>query len=877
MIRSIQRNVRFVGIDVARRIAVSGLSAFFVCAAANVAMADRFRWIGYGGTASPNYAVDWSDAASWTNLTANTGNVCPGDEDEVEFASYPAASVEYDVTPPPSFCGTITGVKSSSNARWFHPRIALADSAGAEYTITGTGRFVASEHLGARIGDGFTGEIEIPDGVAFTIPASVTNAVEFIGPGTVVLTDAAQLDLVSGMTGVIDASGLDGLSISDVALLEGHEMILPANVTIESSRMTGRTVALPDWTAADAWELGGVQDGTEDTANNYTPYNHDPVVKSDGTLLMTDDYSQRNVAWLKTRTFGYDDVWQVKFSYQGSHPADGHPFDLPNGTWKRSQYGMVFGMVIAPGDTGIPVPSGEAKAPDGSYGIRFYNYGNSPNVGIIDNGAGMNVSDSYASVIRDERVGVSQRSAPIDVVVAMRKGRMFVTYSQGTAYRSFVADCSGLFGGDATRRYTIGFFANNGSQTWQHTEISNFSGWCLTQDAGQWTENTACRITTSNWTLNAYTNDVVAANKVDNSDLILDNGDFMLHKAQKKWMSSATCNTALDSSRKVRVDYDIKWGARSDQAPGEGVAIGFVKSSPIPVNGISAFSMNAKYNPISWSYYYYRDRMGFATGGKTVAEDTFTYGCVAGSGMMAPNKTVKCSIVSDGVNVLRGTMVNASDVSKRVDIAAECATRFSDRYTGGMYPHCCGATASSSYIRTDIANFRAYEWNDATPAPELNGGIRVPAGGTCNLAVDDIGLANVTLGAGSSLTFAPANSAANVAIGGLTASGAATVTVSDGVSATVGGIVLTGETPHGISLAGALSFASGAKILLPAVWKSGRRPPFVVVGVTSGTLPQDLVIELDNGAVVDARCLKLSADGKSLTADFHRGLRIVFR
>ena len=232
MVKKSQSGMSFGGIGVARRIAVAALFAFCACAAANVALADRFRWIGYGGTTSPTYTVDWSDAASWTNLTANTGNVCPGDEDAVEFASYPAASVEYDVTPPASFHGTITGVKSSSYGRWFYPRIALADAADAEYTITGKGRFVASEHLGARIGDEFIGEIEIPNGVTFTIPASITNAVEFVGLGNVVLTDAAQLELVTGMTGTIDASGLNGLSLADLAPLEGHELIPPANMTI---------------------------------------------------------------------------------------------------------------------------------------------------------------------------------------------------------------------------------------------------------------------------------------------------------------------------------------------------------------------------------------------------------------------------------------------------------------------------------------------------------------------------------------------------------------------------------------------------------------------------------------------------------------------
>ena len=129
--------------------------------------------------------------------------------------------------------------------------------------------------------------------------------------------------------------------------------------------------------------------------------------------------------------------------------------------------------------------------------------------------------------------------------------------------------------------------------------------------------------------------------------------------------------------------------------------------------------------------------------------------------------------------------------------------------------------------------------------------------------------------AGCADPVAPTNSTADVAIGSLAASGAAAVTVSAGVSATVGGIVLTGEAPHGVSVNGALSFASGAKIVLPASWKSGRCPPFVVMSVTSGTLPLDLAIELDNGATVDSRCLKFSTGGKSLNVDFQTGLCII--
>ena len=784
---------------------------------ANVATADTFRWIGYGTQTDPVYAVDWSDGSKWTNITANVGNVCPGDTDDVVFISYPAAAVEYDVTPPASFCGTISGIRyNSSRGYWLWPRIALTDSADAQYTIVGDSTFVASEHLGARIGADFTGVIDITNGVSFTIPASVTNAVEFVGDGTAVLTDAAQLDLVQGMTGVIDASGLAGLSLADFAPLEGHDVILPANTTLDSGRMTERLVTLPDWNTAGAWSFGGVQDGTTKDSGNYTSYQHNPAVQTDGTLLMTDDYSQKNVAWLNTRTFGYDDVWQIKFSYQAKHPSDAHPYDLPSGTYGRTLYGAVFGAIIAPGEEGVTAATGSDKGPAGAYGMRFYSYGNYRSAGLLADGSGAwGAGQQYQSNVREARTGISQINAPIDVTISMRRGRMFVHYAQGAAARSFILECAALFSGDATKRYTLGFFANTSSDGWQHAVVSNFSGWCMTQDAGQWTEKAACRITTSNWNLYSYTNGAVTAeNRIDPADLILPNGDFMFMPNQKKSQSSATCQTALNSAKKVRVDYDIKWGTKSAGQIGEGIAVGFVNTPSVTASTtIGAFSMQTKYNPISWSFYYYQDRMGLAAGGKTIAVTDFAYGCTVGSGLLASGRTLKCSLATDGVNVFRAALVNSANVSHRVDLSVQYGFEFATRFASGMYPHFCGAN-SSAYVETDISNFRAYEWSDDAPPATLCGVIR-----------------------------------------------------------------LTGETPHGLAVNGELSFASGSKIILPAAWKSAEQP-FSVVSVTEGTLSQIPAVELDDGRAVSAACLSLSDDGRTLNANLqnlHSGMILIFR
>ena len=173
---------------------------------------------------------------------------------------------------------------------------------------------------------------------------------------------------------------------------------------------------------------------------------------------MTDDYSQRNVAWLNARTFGYDDVWQIKFSYQAKHPSGAHPYDLPSGTYGRTAYGTVFGAIIAPGEEGVTAATEIGKGPAGSYGMRFFSYGSYPSAGLLADGSGAwGAGQQYQSNVREARTGISQTRAPIDVTISMRRGRMFAHYAQGAAARSFILDCSALFSGDAANVISNGF------------------------------------------------------------------------------------------------------------------------------------------------------------------------------------------------------------------------------------------------------------------------------------------------------------------------------------------------------------------------------------------------------------------------------------
>ena len=53
-----------------------------------------------------------------------------------------------------------------------------------------------------------------------------------------------------------------------------------------------------------------------------------------------------------------------------------------------------------------------------------------------------------------------------------------------------------------------------------------------------------------------------------------------------------------------------------------------------------------------------------------------------------------------------------------------------------MYPCFTGATTSGSYVKTDISNFRAYEWSDVAPPAALSGVIRLTGETPHGLAVN---------------------------------------------------------------------------------------------------------------------------------------------
>ena len=840
-----------------------------VVLAALTTLADTFRWNQqYSDTVNP--VVDWSNAAKWTNVTAKVGGVLPGATDDVVFPVVARYNIEYEVTPPADFAGTIKGEKSSLTYG-MTARIEVTPAEGtAAYTLVGDCVFVANDALAAHIGSTFKGCIEIPEGVSFTATANIPDAVDFMGPGDIALTKAVQLQHIAGVSGRIDARTLGTLSASDMSLLEGHVVTLPCSVTLETDRMLGVTEALDDWNVEGAWLSSHGAKGGSIGGGAYTPTGHGPQVCEDGSLLLTDDFDQLNICTMTNRCFVYDDVWQLKFTWQRSQPPESHynAYMAGGGSSFWNSTGESFGGALLKNNpAALPVrPSGGAStAPENSIGFRFYGYYNgTPGFGFNVLGAGQNTSDQWSNRLPDSRSGIVQ-GGQVDVTVSYRKGYLYTTISQSGKSRSFRQSVADVVSG--TNKCYYGIYAATTESLWQWNRITKFSGWRLTRNGGQWKEVSGdYSLNSANWNFTTYTNAFAAANKIPVDELILENGAFKLLDTKLKWNGRAVCQTPLPTNRRLRIDYDILWGAKHSQyGVAEGFHFGFVKTaSPVRyTDEINKFIDNVDNQPANWTCYYYGKYTGFTGGNANPSANpssTSTYG--TDYSMSCPvevNRTVNCSLFYDGTNTLYGSMRygNTSPIN-----VSRSFTGFATKYPNGMHMQFFGACGLYAYLRTDIANFKVMEWDgEADGAATLVTPVSVADGDSVAIATGDATFAGgIALGAGSTLTVSPKDGAASVAVGKVQASGAATLSVSSGAGLSCRSVALAGASPHGVTVTGDVSFGDSLAFVVPSGWDLKAANGTCLLDATSatGAIPGTLTLVSDDGTVLPSEYLKVS-------------------
>ena len=846
--------------------------------AALTASADTFRW-NQQVSATVNPVVDWSAAAKWTNVTAKVGGVLPGTADDVVFPVVAGYNIEYEVTPPADFAGTIKGEKNSNFKYGMMARIEVTPAEGAAaYTLVGDCVFVANDSLAAHIGSTFKGCIEIPEGVSFTATANIPDAVDFMGPGDIALTKAVQLQHIAGVSGRIDARALGTLSASDMSLLEGHVVTLPGSVTLEIGRMLGVTEALDDWTVEGAWLSSHGSKGGSIGGGSYTPTGHGPQVCEDGSLLLTDDFDQLNICTMTNRCFVYDDVWQLKFTWQRSQPPESHyksgGYTFWNGT------GESFGgALLRNNPAALPSRSNAiSTAPANSIGFRFYGYnGAAQGFGFNVLGNGSGATDEWTNLLPDSRSGIAQ-GGQVDVTVSYRKGYLYTTISQSGNSRSFRQSVADVVSG--TNKCYYGIYAATTETLWQWNRITKFSGWRLTRNGGQWKEVSGdYSLNSANWNLTAYSGSVTDANKITGDALILANGAYKLLNGQANWNGRAVCKTPLPTNRRLRIDYDVVWGAQSERG-GEGFHFGFVNSaSPVFDSTINSFTDNANNNPANWTYDYWVNYMGF-TGGNASPTASGSYGSdYSTNGPKGGNRTAKCSLFYDGTNTLYGIM-RCNSVSAAYGCASRQFSAFATRYPSGMYMHFYGACATwACYIRTDIANFKVMEWDgEADGAATLITPVAVADGDSVAIATGDAAFAGgIALGTGSTLTVSPKDGAASVAIGKVQASGAATLSASSGAELACGAVALEGASPHGVTVTGDVSFGDSLAFVVPSGWDLKAANGMCLLDATSATgdIPGTLTIVSDNGTVLPSEYLRV-AGGRVLLNTQRGSLIVVF-
>ncbi len=818
--------------------------------------ADTFRWI--GGSVNP---IDWSDASKWTNLTISAGGVCPGDHDDVVFPSSAKFNVEFTITPPADFAGTISGGAYLDADGYLGGKYGLAPRLEvrpaeecAEYKLTGGFTFVANDALAAHIDASFTGAIEIPLGVTFTAAANIPDSVDFMGPGNIILTKASQLEHIAGVTGRIDARQIGSLSTADLSLLEGHEVILPDNVSLETGRMLGVTEILDDWNVPGAWGVARGRNGDVPIdGGNYIPNQTMPYVKEEGTLILTDDFQQKNVCTLTNCSFSADDTWCVKYTWKATWPEDSHKRTYEGDDFWCS-WGFDFGGAVFANDP-LLLPGNSDSGPMNAvcYRIYSYNEGNSAGIGLHIKGNGAGTSDTWTSMLIEKDSGFILRNKAVDVTVVCRKGILYTTFEQDGVSRTIRTSATDVITG--TNKCYYGFYATTDASLWQQNEISNFRGWRISRNGGQWkdvTENYA--LTPEKWSMQAWTNSVSDATLVDAGDLMLGNGGYKLLPAQPNWKSLAVCRTSLPTNRRLRIDYDILWGAKADNG-GEGFHFGFVDNPDyaMPNADINNHAVGTSANPADWTYMYYNNLTGMTAGeGNGSVAGEYTLGNYSNVGPKDANRAVNCTLFSDGADTLYGTM--RCGENEAVSVYGTYPNAFSERFPNGMHLHFNAASTTwNCYLETVIANFRVMEWNDqAAAAARLFAPIEVASECAVTLTTGDMALDCVRLGADASLTLVPQDESASVAISGLHAEGAATVRAQSGANVALGAdIVLGGDAPHGLTAVGNIAFGDSLTITIPASWQTFKPLSACLLDAKeAGSLPEAVTVKYDNGDLI---------------------------
>lgn len=812
---------------------------------------ETYEWVGAAGT------VDWSAAASWKNASTSETGTLPGDTDDVVFPFVVPDKLAFRITVPAGFAGTISSRAFASANYAMRCRLEIQPGQGAgDYKLTGAGVYVANASLAAHLAADFSGAIDIPSGVTFTASSDVPAEAEFFGPGTLVVDSAARFAHLGGFTGTVDARGIGSFTSTDLTTLAGHDVLLPATTTMDGTKMMVLGSQLDDWNTAGAWAFQGVS-RTDSVASGYVANDTIPAVQADGSLLMTDDFAQRQTATLVNRTFTKDDIWQVKFTWTPSHDSSAHPLnDAASPSWGRSQWGNVCGAGIVSTDSlaadgALPVATEDGKCPAGMSGWRSFGYAatGTQSLGLIVAGGGMNNSDAWTCAMREADCGINLRKS-MEVTMTFVKAHMFITFQQGTVSRTIDKDLSSFI----PETFKFGFFANSKGNLWQWNRFSGFSGWCYQKSDDDWVVNPDYAGSFDNWNLQIekYQTPGNSTTKVTLSgaaDCLDAGGRLPLCGAQRDFAGHGSGSHPVDITKRNKFTVHLDWGTSADAGQGEGIRFSFRGSNANTWNrGVNNWDLNATVP--AWIYYYYGKWSGFTTQKGTDAAQLLTgnVGNLWGGG----NSSIDLEFVVSGGDTMSVKSVRNDGTVK--EGSATFPKQISEFYSGNtaLYPALLGASAAWMYLETWASNFLAYVWKP-TNRIRTFGNLTIPDGGT--LTVDDA-----------------------VAVESIAAAGTVTLSAGADSSLSCSDFRLRGVPGSGaaVSLSGDVRLGDSLRVEVPKAWRDASGTVCLIdTGDLTAQIPATLSVVYDDGSAVPADCVRVE-NGKVML-DCARGTVILFR
>ena len=874
------------------------LLAFACVLCVSASFAGTSTWKGDSG---PCGAADWSADGNWD------GGVPTGDATAV-IVRVNSKRPRVVLTPTSDFKGTLvlqngTDMASKNMAM----RVALSNSVDSAWTVTGAGWLVATPGIAPRIGESFTGILEVPKGVSLALPETLNTAVKVVGAGEITLANAAQVEQTLSFAGTIKVAGTT-YAPTDIRQIMSRSASLADGQTLSISENTlalGGVSKIPGFEQPDAWKIVGKTWAKGPAALPYS--DRLPTPEADGTLKIVDDPAQMRVAVYQERAMRLQDTWGVSFTHVPDLPADSR-FAKAR-LWQEMSGSFGFGFVADAIDTLESKLPNSGQYVSGMLGYRgsYYRGTGGQSFQIVEWGC-----DNNLCLQETVLEGISMVK-PVEVTVTCVDGFLTATFVQGEKSIVISRDYRSLLTGNFPSMWLAFSAASDdwgldNSIPWSTHTIKNFRGWRRNCADANWTahKNASKFVPVSADKWSVYTRDPV--NNVDDDKTVIDaNGDFQVKKIALGYTGNFHSNNTLPTDGRFLLSFDADVSGAEMNSNGS-FTFGVV---PYPSwnsmchnrLGIWDTSWGQGWGGV-WNFIGWTD--------PTVTRMTLRNALIIDGGMnhldigdksasvlVKLSETAHIDYVYDGKGSLYLSLVIVNKDNAGIRVSREFRQTLSpERWeafctamaaNNGMYLDFRAMSGTVGSFALNIRNMQLKEVAANANVP-IDSPVSVADGASATLSVGATDASSATpaatfksvvLGENSTLTVAPEKTGAKVGVSVVTANGAANLTAGDGVSVkAISEVVLTGAPEEGtLALSGDVAFADSLTVVIPAAWYKFRKPIFAVdLSGSTGTLPDVASIRVvtDEGKDVTERAAPAFRNGK-LRFNFARGLFLVVK